>query len=101
MVTTMGFARCLDLKTGEVMWDQRLKGTGVRNASWASPVVANDWVYVSNHNADVFVLRTGPQFECLATNSIGGEPMNASLAVSDGDIFIRTHQNLWCIGRKR
>jgi hypothetical protein len=54
----------------------------------------------SNHkNADVFVLRASTRFECLATNSIGGEPMNASLAVSDGEIFIRTDKHLWCIGR--
>jgi len=45
----------------------------------------------------VFVLRAGLTFEGLATNSIGGEPMNASLAVSDGALFLRTHQNLWCI----
>jgi hypothetical protein len=45
----------------------------------------------------VFVLRASPSFECLATNSIGGEPMNASVAVSEGEIFIRTDKHLWCI----
>jgi hypothetical protein len=35
----------------------------------------------------------------LATNSLA-EPANASLAVSDGDIFIRTHKALWCVGGK-
>ena len=40
----------------------------------------------------------GPKFECLATNSIGGEPPNALLAVSDGEIFLRTDKQLWCIG---
>jgi len=46
----------------------------------------------------VFVLRAGPRFECLATNSIGGELMNASLSVSEGEIFIRSDKRLWCIG---
>jgi hypothetical protein len=55
---------------------------------------------VANQNADVFVLRASPKFECLATNSIGSELMNASLAVSDGDIFIRTDKHLWCIGER-
>jgi hypothetical protein len=50
--------------------------------------------------ADVFVLRARPKFECVATNSIGGEPMNASLAISDGNIFIRTDKQLWCIGNE-
>ncbi len=55
----------------------------------------------ANRNADVFVLRASPKFECVATNSIGGEPMNASLAISDGNIFIRTDKQLWCIGNEQ
>ena len=94
----MGFAECRDLKTGEMQWEERLTGTGARNASWSAPVLAGDRLYAPNQNADVFVLRASPKFECLATNSIGGEPMNASLAVSDGEIFIRTDKGLWCIG---
>ena len=31
---------------------------------------------------------------------VPGEPMNASLAVSRGDIFIRTDKQLWCISKK-
>ena len=96
-VTMMGFVQCLDLKTGQAVWDERLTGPGAKNSSWSSPVLAGNRLYVANQNGDVFVLRAGPKFECLATNSIGGEPMNASLAVSDGALFLRTHQNLWCI----
>jgi outer membrane protein assembly factor BamB len=94
----MGFAECRDLRTGEMVWEERLTGTGARNASWSSPVLVDDRLYAANQNADVFVLRASPKFECLATNSIGGESMNASLAVSDGEIFLRTDRHLWCIG---
>ena len=104
VVSTAGFVQCLVLRTGQALWEERLIGTGARNGSWSCPVLAGDRLYVANQNADVFVLRAGPKFECLATNSIGGEPMNASLAVSDGAIFIRTDRALWCIaepGRKQ
>ena len=97
-VNMMGFAECRDLETGEMVWEERLIGTGARNASWSAPVLAGNRLYAPNQNADVFVLRASPKFECLAANSIGGEPMNASLAVSDGEIFIRTDKGLWCIG---
>ena len=102
-VSTMGFAQCLELQTGRTLWDERLTGSGARNAFWSSPILANDRVYVPNQNADVFVLRASPQFGCLATNSIGSEPMNASLAVSEEEVFIRTHKQLWCVseGKKR
>jgi len=101
LVTVGGFAQCFDIKTGETIWEERLTGTGARNGSYSSPVLAGDRLYVANKNADVFVLRAAPKFECLATNSIGGEPMNASLAVSDGAIFIRTDAALWCIAQDR
>jgi hypothetical protein len=52
-------------------------------------VLAGDHLYMSNRNADVFALEAGPKFKLL-----GVEPMNASLAVSDGDILIRTARNL-------
>ncbi len=97
LVTRSGFAQCLDLNTGKMIWEERLIGTGAQNGCSASPVLANSRLYIPNHNADVFVLKAGPKFECLATNSIGGEPMHASLAVSDGEIFIRTHKSLWCV----
>ena len=98
LVSTAGIAACFELKSGKSVWTERLPGTGASGASWSSPVLAGDRLYVPNRNADVFVLKAAPKFDLLAVNSIGGEPMNASLAVSDGDIFIRTDKNLWCIG---
>ena len=77
----------------------RLPATGGSGGSWASPVLAGDRLYMANRNADVFVVKAGPKFELLAVNSIGGELMNSSLAVSDGAIFIRTDQHLWCVGQ--
>jgi outer membrane protein assembly factor BamB len=101
LVNNAGMAECFELKTGNTLWKERLRGTGGSGASWSSPVLAGDRLYVPNRNADVFVLRAAPKFELLAVNSIGGEPMNASLAVSDGDIVIRTVKHLWCIGPHR
>jgi outer membrane protein assembly factor BamB len=98
LVTIGGIAECHDLKTGQLIWEERLSGTGARNQCWASPVLADGRLYVPNRNADVFVLRAASKFECLATNSIGGEPMNSSLAVSNGEIFMRTDKALWCVG---
>ncbi len=96
-----GFAECRSLKSGEIVWEERLTGTGARQGSWSAPLLAGDHLYVANRNADVFVLRASPTFEILATNSIGGEPMNASLAASDGDIFLRTEKQLWCVAASK
>jgi outer membrane protein assembly factor BamB len=99
-VASGGAAQCLDLQTGRIVWDRRLAGSGTRNACWSSVLLAGDRLYVPNQNADVFVLQASTNFTCLATNSIGGEKMNASLAASNGDIFLRTHSRLWCIAQR-
>jgi outer membrane protein assembly factor BamB len=101
MVNTAGIAECFELQSGKTIWSERLPGTGASGASWSAPVLAGDRLYVPNRNADVFVLKAAPKFDLLAVNSIGGERMNASLAVSDSDIFIRTDKNLWCISPRR
>jgi outer membrane protein assembly factor BamB len=99
-VTSGGAAQCLDLQSGKMVWDQRLAGSGTRNASWSSVLLAGDRLYVPNQNGDVFILQASTNFAGLATNSIGGEKMNASLAVSDGDIFLRTYNRLWCVSER-
>jgi outer membrane protein assembly factor BamB len=92
-----GIAQCYELKTGKTVWKERLKGPAGNSESWSSMVLAGDRLYVPNQGSDTFVLRASPKFEVLAVNSVSDGMTNASLAVSDGRIFIRTHAHLWCI----
>jgi outer membrane protein assembly factor BamB len=93
-----GIAECLDLKTGDTVWSERIKGPGAKNGSWSSMVLSGDRLYVPNQSGDVAIIRASPKFELIGINSIGEEMTNASLAVSNGQLYLRTHQNLWCIG---
>ncbi len=94
-----GIATCLDLKDGKTVWEERLKGSGSRGGSWSSMLLADGKIYVPNQSGDVFVLRAAPKFELLATNSVA-ESTNASLAASDGEVFMRTDKALWCFAAK-
>jgi hypothetical protein len=58
--------------------------------------VTDGWLYVFNQGGDGFVLKAAPTFQVLATNSLF-ETTISSPAVSDGQLFIRTHQALWCL----
>ena len=89
---------CFDVKTGNKLWEQRLKGPGSKNTSWSSALLAEGRLYLPNQAGDVFVVRASPTFELLATNSVG-ESTNASLAASDGELFLRTDKNLWCFSK--
>jgi outer membrane protein assembly factor BamB len=99
IMNSNGIAQCVELKTGQSIWKERLKGSTARSESWSSVVLSGDRLYMLNQNGDTFVLRAAPKFEQLALNPLGDGLTNASHAVSDGQIFIRTHAHLWCIGK--
>ena len=98
ILSTEGIAECIDLRGGKPVWTERVKAPGPKSESWSSMVLAGGHLYVLNQSGDTVVLKASPKFEVVAVNSLGNELTNASHAISDGDIFIRTHQNLWCIG---
>ena len=92
-----GIFECLEALTGKIVWEKRLQVPGHENNTWSSPFLAGDTIYTMNQSADVFVLAAEPTYRLLATNSLD-EYTNSSIVGSQGDLFIRTHQALWCIG---
>ena len=71
-----------------------------RANTWSSLVRSGDRIYAVTQNSDVVVFRASTEkFEQLAVNSLGDGLTNSSLAVSDGQLFLRTHRHLWCIGK--
>jgi outer membrane protein assembly factor BamB len=90
-----GLAQCLDVKTGEDLWKQERLGS-----AWGSMVAADGKLYITNRKGETLVFAASPKFELLARNTLG-EPVYASIAISGGDLFIRSYQHLWCIGEKK
>jgi outer membrane protein assembly factor BamB len=101
LVNSSGIAECTELKTGKIVWTERVKGDGPKSDSWSSMVLSGDRLYLLNQSGDCVVLKASPKFELIGANSVGNELCNASLAVSDGDLFIRTHKHLWCIAETK
>jgi len=91
IVSDIGIVTCLEATTGKVYWQQRLGG----NYS-ASPVFADGRIYFQSEEGITTVLAPGKEFRRLATNALEGA-MLASIAVSNGSIFIRTHSHLYRI----
>jgi outer membrane protein assembly factor BamB len=96
VVDDRGVAWCLDAKTGQAIWGpQRIK-SGTYSSS---PVLADGKIYITNEDGLTTVLRAGPKFEVIAENDLNDYCLS-SPAISDGQIFIRTAQNLYCIGKR-
>jgi len=88
-----GMAQCMECATGEILWSERLEG----GESWGSVVMAGGRLYVTSRKGVTSVFRPDPQkLDLLAMNDLG-EPSNATPAVSDGKIFLRTDSHLYCI----
>jgi len=83
---------CIDPKTGKSIWKEKQK-----SAFWGSIVVAGGKAYVTDQEGRTVVFKPNPEkFEAISTNELG-EKCNATPAISNGEIFIRTFKALYCI----
>jgi outer membrane protein assembly factor BamB len=86
-------AQCIDCRTGKALWTARLDA----GPNWGSLVLAAGRLYVTSRRGITTIFRPNPhRFELLATNDLG-EASNATPAISDGQIFLRTDGHLYCI----
>ncbi len=69
---------------------------------WTSPVLADGKLYVVTQFDGVYVVAPTPKMERIAHNVFADDKSrsNASLIVSDGRMFLRNDQYLYCIGKQ-
>ena len=102
LVTEQGVVYVLELQTGKVVYGPERIPSDFYSSS---PVLADGKIYVTGESTGVTtVLRAGPKFEILASNTFN-DPCApyclASVAVSQGQLFIKTDANLWVVGERR
>ena len=102
VVNDSGVVHCLDPKTGAVIYGPERLPSGSYSAS---PTLADGKIYVTEEvTGTTQVFRSGPKFELLASNSLNDacSPYCLStVAVSEGQLFIRSSANLWAIGQRK
>jgi len=92
-----GVVAAYDPKTGQRVYQERL---GLNGGSFsASPIAADDKIYFTSEDGDVFVVKAGPKYELLATNPLG-EVLMATPAISDGVLFFRGLKHVFAVGAK-
>ena len=93
-----GIITTLNPKTGDVLKTGRTKDA--IDEYFASPVAADGKVFLLSYSGKVTVLKADPQWEVLAVNDLD-ETSQATPAISDGRIYIRTHKALYSFGAGR
>ncbi len=90
-----GLASAYEAKTGEVLFqDERV---GVGGDYYASAVACGNSLFLPAESGTVVVLGTGPKLEVRARNRLG-EPLLATPAIADGQLYIRTAGHLYNFG---
>jgi len=91
MVSDRGIGSCLDAKTGEVVWQERIGG----NYS-ASPIYTNGLIYLQSEQGDATVIEASRDFKVVSKNTFGERTL-ASYGVANGTLLIRTADKLYCV----
>ena len=84
---------CLDAETGEIVYEEKLDGMG---ASWASPWVHGDKIFLPDETGVTKVIRAGRDFEVLHENSLD-DRFWASVAVAGDAYIFKGDKKLYCI----
>jgi outer membrane protein assembly factor BamB len=90
-----GVVTALDADTGEIVYEGGRPPVPQR--FYASPIAYDGKFLLVGEDGEIFVIRAGPEFEVLATNSMG-EKLWATPAIANGRIYIRGSEHLYAIG---
>ncbi|MEM7315370.1 MAG: PQQ-binding-like beta-propeller repeat protein, partial [Planctomycetota bacterium] len=89
-----GVLTCVDAKSGEQVWQDRISGDHA-----ASPTYAAGHIFVPNREGATVVIKAGDTFEKVAVNKLDS-PILATPAIVDGAIYLRTEKSLYRIEDK-
>ena len=97
--TELAFAKdgnyFLFLKTGEVVWSERLQGISTSVSPFVTP---EGRIYCASAGIS-YVIQPGAKCEVLAVNDLK-DGSQASPAVADGRIYLKGRKHLFCVGKK-
>lgn len=90
-----GYVRCLDARTGEFLWVHDLEAQ-----TYASPLVCDGKVFVTDEDGDVHILALAREPRQLAVREFG-QSITTSPVYANGALYIATHDTLYAIGQER
>ena len=91
IATGYGDVACYNSQTGDTLWTHYFM-----DQFYASPIVADEKVWLLNRSGTMFIVKADMKFELVASSPLG-EPADCTPAFSDKCIYIRGKNNLYCI----
>lgn len=95
-----GIVECIEVATGKELWKERMQTPSDRATTWSSLLKSGNRIYAVTQASEVIVFKASAEtYVQLALNAMDDGLTNSSLAASNGQLFLRTHKHLWCIGK--
>jgi outer membrane protein assembly factor BamB len=94
MVADNGILTCLDAKTGSSKWTQRLVA-----GNYSSSLLAQGTsIYATSDDGKTTIFEAADEYKEIARNELAAGKVQASFAVADGSLFLRTDSSLIRLG---
>jgi outer membrane protein assembly factor BamB len=91
--TGNGDVACYNAIKGDTLWTHYFQ-----DPFYASPLIADDMVYLLDRSGKTHIVKVGATFKLIAESALG-EAADCSPAFSDSKIYIRGKKNLYCISK--
>jgi outer membrane protein assembly factor BamB len=96
LVNDEGIASCVEAKTGERLWQERL---GPKAGTSASPLCADGRLYFADEEGTTYVVEAARKYKQLAANKLAAGCMASPIAAGKS-LFLRTKTDLYCIEQR-
>lgn len=96
MVKNGGIVSCLDARTGELIYQGKLKSGG---PYYSSPVVGDGKIYAASARGMVTVFAVGDDLKILAQNNMQ-ERIMATPALLNGKVYLRTEKAMYAFEKE-
>jgi outer membrane protein assembly factor BamB len=91
LLTTSGKVTCYDVGSGDVVWAERIK-----LPCHSSPSLVENRLYIFSKKGVLVILEAGKEYRELGRHELG-EAVETSPAFTEGRLYIRGHNNLYCL----
>jgi outer membrane protein assembly factor BamB len=93
IATTYGVFAAFDVHTGKMHWEAEFN-----EGFYSSPIVADGKIYVIDMSGVVHIMKVDREYNLIGSNALG-EKITTTPAFTDGKMFVRANDVLFCIGQ--
>src|SRR5687767_2137730 len=86
---------CVDAQNGKPLWTHDIKGE-----VWASPLVADEKVYLGTREGEFYVFAAAREKKLLNHASLG-DKVSSTVTAANGTLYIATMRQLYAVAQSK